>query len=382
MQNKILWYQIQQEPQLQQQGSRNSTNAVGTLSTMTITYSNLYSQLCSYDNLLLAFKKAKKRKARKPYVLEFEASLEANLKQFQWELQNETYLPTPLKTFIIREPKTRKISKSHFRDRIIHHAICNIIEPIFQKTFIYDSFANQKGKGTHLALRRFDYFKRKVSRNNFISCYVLKADVKHYFDTVDQNILIKIISKKIKDEKLISLIRKILENHKTKEKGKGMPLGNLTSQFFANVYLNELDYFVKHKLRAKYYIRYVDDFVILHKSKNKLRFYKNKIDEFLKLQLKIKLHPNKCKIKHVSCGASLLGFRVFYYHKLLRKSNFRKFQRKFSKLEDAHIAKAVNFTSLLNFLNGWLGYAMHANTYKLRCSILETYSKTKELYQK
>jgi retron-type reverse transcriptase len=338
---------------------------------MAITYNNLYLQLCSYDNLLLAFRKAKKRKSKKPYVLEFEANLETNLKQLQRELQNETYQPARLKTFIIHDPKTRKISKSQFRDRVVHHAICNIIEPIFQKTFIYDSFANQKGKGTHVALKRFDYFKRKVSRNNFVGCYILKADIKHYFDTVNQEILIEIISAKIKDGRVINLIRKILENYDSKTIGKGMPLGNLTSQFFANVYLNELDYFVKHKLRAKYYIRYVDDFVILHKSKCKLKFYKNRIDEFLKSQLKIELHPNKCKIKPLTCGVGLLGFRVFYYHKLLRKSNFRKFQKKFSKLKDAYIAKAVDFANLLNFLNGWLGYAKYANTFKRRRTLLE-----------
>lgn len=355
---------------------------------MVKTYKNLYTLLCSYDNLLLAFKKAKKRKSRKPYVLEFEANLENNLKQLQTELLLETYTPAPLKTFIIHDPKTRKISKSHFRDRIVHHTICNIIEPIFQRTFIYDSFANQKGKGTHSALKRFDYFKRKASKNNTKNCYVLKADIKHYFDTVDQNILINIISQKIKDEKLIRLISRILANHKSKEIGKGsaenpkvfaglspqapkgMPLGNLTSQFFANVYLNELDYFVKHKLRAKYYLRYVDDFVILHNSKAELISYKDKINEFLSQNLKIELHQNKCKIKSLICGVSLLGFRVFYYHKLLRKSNFRKFQRKFSKLKESYLNKIIDKENLFRFLSGWIGYAMHANTYRLRCNVL------------
>jgi len=337
---------------------------------MVKTYNNLYAQLCSYDNLLLAFKKAKKRKSRKPYVLEFEANLETNLKQLQNELVSGSYAPNPLKTFIIRDPKTRKISKSHFRDRIVHHAICNIIEPIFQKTFIYDSFANQKGKGTHIALRRFDDFKRKASKNNTKNCYVLKADIKHYFDTVDQNVLIDIISKKIKDVRLIKLISIILANHKSKEVGKGMPLGNLTSQFFANVYLNELDYFVKHKLRAKYYLRYVDDFVILHNSKAELITYKDKINEFLHGNLKIELHQNKCKIKSLICGVSLLGFRVFYYHKLLRKSNFRKFQRKFSKFKENYLNKAISKEDLFRFLSGWIGYVMHANTYKLRSKIL------------
>ena len=339
---------------------------------MAITYNNSYPELCTYENLLLAFKKARKRKTTKPYVLEFEKDLKNNLSKLQTEFINETYKPHELKTFTIRDPKTRKISKSHFRDRIVHHAICNIIQMIFEKTFIYDSFANQKGKGTHKALERFDYFKRKVSKNNTKRCYVFKADVKKYFETVDQKVLITTISKKIKDEKLISLIRKVLENHKSKQFGKGMPLGNLTSQFFANVYLNELDYFVKHKLKIKYYLRYVDDFVILHNSKEVLSRYKVKINDFLKSQLKLELHPNKCKIKPLNCGVSLLGFRVFYYHKLLRKSNFRKFIKKFFILKEDCLEKIIDFEDVSKFLAGWFGYAMHANTYWLRRRILES----------
>ncbi len=340
------------------------------------TYKNLYQQLCEYENLFLAFKKARKHKITKPYVIEFESNLGGNLEQLQLELLTETYKPAPLKTFVIRDPKTRKISKSHFRDRVVHHAICNLIEPIFQKTFIYDSFANQKNKGVHAALKRFDKFKRKVSKNNTKACYVLKADIKHYFETVDQKVLVKIISKKIKDTKLINLIWKILRNHKSKQAGNGMPLGNLTSQFFANVYLNELDYFIKHNLKVKYYIRYVDDFVILHASKEVLKNYNSKINKFLERKLKVKLHPDKCKIKPLSCGVPLLGFRVFYYHKLLRKSNFRKFQRKLLQLKPAHHAKTTDVEDLHNFLHGWFGYAMHANTYKLRQNIVSNFAST------
>jgi retron-type reverse transcriptase len=329
---------------------------------MVATYDNLYGTLCSYDNLHLAFKKARKRKSHKLYVLEFESALENNLKKLQQEILTETYKPEPLKTFIIRDPKTRKISKSHFRDRVIHHAICNIIEPIFEKVFICDSFANRKGKGVHSALKRFDNFKRKVSGNNTKPCYVLKADIRHYFDTVDQEILIGIISRKIKDEKLINLIRKILANHKSDKIGKGMPLGNLTSQFFANVYLNELDYFVKHRLKAKYYLRYVDDFVILHSSKSILEYYKATIDGFLRKQLKLELHPDKSKIKQLNYGVGLLGYRVFYYHKLLRKTNIRKFLKRLSTLEGKE--------RIMEHLMGWFGYALHANTYGLRCRIL------------
>jgi len=331
---------------------------------MVATYDNLYGTLCSYDNLLLAFKKARKRKSHKLYVLEFESALESNLRKLQQELQAETYKPAPLKTFVIRDPKTRKISKSHFRDRVIHHAICNIIEPIFEKVFICDSFANRKGKGVHSALKRFDKFKRKVSRNNTKSCYVLKADIKHYFDTVDHEVLISVIRKKIKDAQVINLIKIILQNFKSDVSGKGMPLGNLTSQFFANVYLNELDYFVKHRLKAKYYLRYVDDFVILHSSKSFLEDYKARIDIFLRKQLKLELHPDKSKIKQLNYGVGLLGYRVFYYHKLLRKTNIRKFLKRLSTLEGKE--------RIMEHLTGWFGYAMHANTYRFRCKILES----------
>jgi RNA-directed DNA polymerase len=199
-------------------------------------YRNLWDELCSYDNLDLAFRRARKGKTLKPYVIEFEKNLEENLRRLRNELLLHTYNPMPLETFILRDPKTRKISKSDFRDRVIHHAVCNIIEPKFDKTFIYDSCANRIGKGTLKALQRFDYFKRKASKNNSKTCYILKADIKHYFETVDYNVLLSILKRKINDKRVIWLIKVILENYKTKVKGKGMPLGNLTSQFFANVY--------------------------------------------------------------------------------------------------------------------------------------------------
>ncbi|MDI6738554.1 MAG: reverse transcriptase domain-containing protein, partial [Nanoarchaeota archaeon] len=166
----------------------------------------------------------------------------------------------------------------------------NILEPIFEKYFIYDSYANRKGKGNLKAIQRFDYFKRKVSCNgrkiqglqddNYVQGYALKADIKHYFDTVSHEKLIEIISKRIADNNVMGLIRKILNNYNAKQEGKGMPLGNLTSQFFANIYLNELDQFIKHNLKAKYYLCYVDDFIILHKSRNQLESWKTEISLF------------------------------------------------------------------------------------------------------
>ncbi len=217
-------------------------------------YNNLWPELCSYDNLFLAYKKARKHKTTKYYVIEFEKNLKENLLLLRTELLLHAYRPKPLVNFIVRDPKTRKISKSDFRDRIIHHALCNIIEPIFDKTFIHDSYANRINKGTLKALQRFDYFKKKVSKNDTVSCYVLKADIKKYFENINHEILLNIIKRKIKDNKVLWLIKLIINNHLEISKcKKGMPLGNLTSQFFANVYLNELDYFVKHDLKGEYY---------------------------------------------------------------------------------------------------------------------------------
>jgi len=174
---------------------------------------DLFNQIASYENLYLAYEKARKGKTLKQYVIDFEKNLKQNLLDLQNELIFHTYKPKPLKTFIIRDPKTRKISKSEFRDRVIHHAICNVIEPIFDKSFIYDSYANRKDKGTLKAVERFDYFKRKVSDNLSRYFYVLKADIKHYFETVNHQILIILIKKKIKDPRVIWLIEIILNNH-------------------------------------------------------------------------------------------------------------------------------------------------------------------------
>ena len=173
---------------------------------------NLWNKLCSYENLELAYQKARKHKTTRDYVLEFEENLKDNLLALRSELLFHSYKPKKLVNFIIRDPKTRKISKSHFRDRVIHHALCNVIEPMFEKSFIYDSYANRKFKGTLKAIERFDYFKRKISKNNTKKCYVFKADIKKYFETVDHNILLSILGKKIKDKRVIWLIKQILNN--------------------------------------------------------------------------------------------------------------------------------------------------------------------------
>ncbi len=349
------------------------------------TYKNLYTKLCSTENIIEAYEKARKGKAKKLAVLEFEEKTLENLQTLQKELINLTYEPKPLKRFIVRDPKTRTIHASAFRDRIVHHVLVNILEPIFEKIFIHDSYASRKDKGAHIAITRFDKFKRKVSQNglvvrgknntsNNIQGYVFKADIYHYFDNVNHETLINIIKSKFKDEKITWIIRKILNNFKTESEGKGMPLGNYTSQFFANVYLNKLDYFVKHELKAKYYIRYVDDFVILHRNKKRLEYFRKHIVEFLN-EIKLKLHPNKSDIIPLQKGITFLGYRIFYNYKLLRKRNRDHFTNKLEKYIKFYKEDILSDKDLINRLEGWFGYAQWANTYSFRKRIVERVAK-------
>ena len=188
---------------------------------MVKTYNKLYNKICSLENINLAWQKARNGKTTKNYVIEFEKELETNITKLHLELKNETYQPLPLKMFVIRDPKTRIIHKSDFRDRIVHHLVTGVMEPLFDGIFIYDSYANRIGKGNLNAIQRFDSFVRKVSKNgkqngwftnSQIKGYCLKADIKQYFQTVDHNILLDLIKQKIKDEKLINLIKKIVAN--------------------------------------------------------------------------------------------------------------------------------------------------------------------------
>ncbi len=235
---------------------------------------------------------------------------------------------------------------------------------------IYSSCANQKGKGTLFALKRLELFMRKASKNFTSPTFCLKADIKHYFQEINHKILFEIISRKIKEFNICNLIKKIMRTQSEKRESnnilkKGMPLGNLTSQFFANVYLHELDYFVKNKLKAKYYIRYVDDFIILHNSKKQLKNWKIEIDKFLKDKLKIELHPEKSRIIPLKRGIDFVGFRNFGKYKLLRKRNVRIMEK---KIEDFGKGK-ISFKKVLEIHQGWQAYAKWGNSCNLRNKI-------------
>lgn len=333
-------------------------------------HKNLWKKLTSFSNLLKAWRKARLGKTQKVYVKEFEKDIIGELFKLQSELENQNYSPQLMKTFILRDPKTRKISKSHFRDRIIHHAICNIIEPIFDKTFIFDNCANRKGKGGLFALNQFNKYWRKVTNNLTSKGYCLKADIKHYFQNIEHEVLLNIIKRKINDKKLERLIQVVLGREaKSLDDSKGIPLGNLTSQFFANVYLNELDQFAKHKLKSKYYIRYVDDFILLHSSKEQLREWKKEIIIFLNEKLKLELHPDKSKIINLSRGIDFVGFRNFYYYRLLRKRNIMNIQR---KIDDFHKCK-ISKEKFEEIWQGWSAYAIWSNCYSLKKKLAKSF---------
>jgi len=204
---------------------------------------------------------------------------------------------------------------------------------------------------------------------------VLKADIRHYFETVDHEILLSILKRKIKDVHVICLIRKILDNHKTEMPGKGMPIGNLTSQFFANVYLNELDQFVKHRLKSKYYIRYVDDFVILHHDRSLLERWKHEIDLYLRHNLAVELHPEKSRIIYLKCGVTFLGFRIFNGYRLLKKSNARRIWKRLQRFKERYDNGEIGRQKVVQSLEGWLAYAEFANTYEFRKLIIAKFNE-------
>jgi len=299
------------------------------------TVKNLYPKICEFSNLLLAAKKAQRGKRSQNNVSSFNFNLEKQLLKIKEQLLNKTYHPDKYKTFTIYEPKQRMISAAPYFDRVVHHTLCNIIEPVFEKTFIYDSYANRKGKGTHKALDRY----KKFAQYNK---YVLKLDIKNYFPSIDHEILKQQIRRKISCNKTLWLIDTIIDNSNPQkpsivsfpgddlftpiERAKGIPIGNLTSQFFANIYLNPLDHFIKETLQCKYYIRYVDDFVIFSNSKPELHNILKQITTFL-ISLRLQLHETKSKVFPVSVGIPFLDHKMFTYYSRLKSDNVKRFRK-------------------------------------------------------
>jgi len=320
------------------------------------------------ENIFFAWQEFRKGKIRKPDVQEFDYSLEDNIFELHRELKTKTYRHSNYKSFHIQDPKLRRIHKACVKDRVLHHAIFRILYSVFDRAFIFDSYSCRIGKGTHRAVDRLQRFAAKTGRGNTRNCFVLKCDIKKFFDSIDHNILIALIQNKVKDSGTIWLLEQIIESFSLAP-GKGLPLGNITSQLFANIYLNELDQFVKHQLKVKYYIRYSDDFVILSDNEEYLRGLILKIEKFLKEKMKLSFHPNKVIIRKYRQGIDFLGYVNFPYHRILRAKTqrrmFKKIELNVEKLKRGLIAKE----SFSQSLQSYYGVLKHCDGHKLKLKL-------------
>lgn len=312
------------------------------------------------DNLLLAWQEFVKGKKSKIDVLNFSLHLFDNSLQLHHDLANKAYQHGGYQSFYITDPKLRHIHKASVRDRLVHHAVYRQLYPIFAKTFIADSFSCQLDKGTHRAVKRFNSFARQASKNHTKTCWILKCDIRKFFENIDHNVLLKILNEYIVDKDIVNLLAEIISSFEVRP-GKGLPLGNLTSQLFVNIYMNQFDQFVKHKLKAKYYLRYADDFVFMSDNRQVLDKNLQLAREFLKNELKLELHPSKVFIETIASGVDFLGWVNFPHYTVLRtKTKKRMFKR---------LQKNGNPQSLASYL----GLLKHGNTYSLQQKVLNDY---------
>lgn len=285
-------------------------------------------------------------------VIIFAQNAEAQLFTLRDLLKSGGYKHSKYITFYIHDPKKRIINKAIVLDRILHHAVHRIIEPIFDKQFIFDSYSSRKNKGTLKAIERFRNFAGKLSRNNKRTVWVLKCDIKKFFDSVDHGILLGILKRTIKDEKTIDLLQLIINSYE-KKNNKDIPLGNLTNQIFSNIYLNELDQYIKRILRVKYYVRYADDFVICDINKQNLELNLGKIRNFLFGKLKLTLHKEKISIKMWHSGTDFLGYVSFPTHTILRtktkKRILRKLKTRQHQFETGKITKEILLQTVASY---------------------------------
>ncbi len=337
-------------------------------------HGNLWPQVVDYGNLLAAARQAQRGKRFQDNVLAFNFNLEDELQKLQDELKSKSYRPGGYTTFYIFEPKKRMISAAPYRDRVVHHALCNVIAPIFERTFIVDSYANRVGFGAHRALRRFTTFARS-------SRYILQCDIRKYFPSIDHEVLKQIIQDKIKCRETLWLINTIIDAGNEQEeviaffpgddlfapheRRRGLPIGNLTSQFFANVYLNGLDHFVKEQLLAAKYLRYVDDFVCLSDDRGFLADARCAIEQFLD-GLRLKIHPVKSQIFETRHGASFVGYRIFPERIKVRNANLRRARRRLRQLRLRYRAGEINLEQVTQSLCSWIGHLQHGDTWRLR----------------
>lgn len=341
---------------------------------------SLYEKVYSWDNLLIAHRKASKGKRGKAPAAQFEYRLEDNLIALHEELRNKTYRPSPYSSFYIHEPKRRLISAAPFRDRVVHHALCNIIEPIFERSFIFDSYANRIGKGTHRAIDRAQRFARRYR-------FVLTCDVRQFFPSVDHALLRSILSRKLKGTKIMWLIDRILKSGEgvldkvydmvyfagddlfAVNRPRGLPIGNLTSQFWANCYLNPFDHFIKRGLGCPGYIRYVDDMLLFGNDKQKLWRWKSAVMDRLD-DLRMTIHKERAQVRPTTEGFPFLGFVIHPHKRRLKRRKGIAYARKFRELVRDYAEGHLPLERVHASVQGWVNHARFGDTWGLRRAVL------------
>lgn len=328
---------------------------------------SLWQRTISFTNLYLAYRAAARGRHSRVSTASFEFNLEENLITLQEELSNKTYEPGQYTTFLIHDPKVRVISAAPFRDRVVHHALINTIEPLYEPKFIFDSYANRLGKGTHKALDRCTQFLRKYK-------YVLPLDIVQYFPSIDHQVLINNLQKSISDPDIIWLCKTIIEhggsiNHNNSP--LGLPIGNQTSQFWANVYLNPLDHFIKRELKCKGYIRYVDDMLLFSDNKQDLWAWLKEISLFLS-ELKLQVHQSSAQPRPTLIGIPFLGFQVFQDHRRLKRQKVVHARRKFKLMMSKFYEGELSSCKVREKTIAWVNHARYGDTWGLRKDVLKT----------
>ncbi len=332
---------------------------------------NLYPKLTTKENVFRGWKEFRLGKKKKKDVILFESNLQVNLKNLYKALKERVYQPGEYVGFYIKDPKIRLIHKATVKDRVVHHIVSNVLDPIFEPTFIAHSYSCRKDKGTHKGVLALQKMALRSSKNSSRVCWSLKCDVKKFFASVNHEILFGILSRRIQDPDFLDLLWKIIDSFHSGRtidlnNKKGIPIGNLTSQFFSNIYMNELDQYIKHELRIKYYVRYADDFVILSESRQYLDNLIPLIEQFLNKKLDLELHPNKVIFQKLSSGIDFLGYVIFPYYMLPRTKTKRRLLRKIkARIGDVKRGK-ITEEKLDETVQSYLGYLGHAYSYNFR----------------
>ena len=327
-------------------------------------HTDLFERIISKENLFAAWREFQKGKMGKQDVLEFSEHFEEHLLQLHADLANERYRHGSYTRFLIHDPKQRSIAKASVRDRVLHHAICRVITPGFDKAFAFDSYSSRKTKGVHRAIERLERLAWRLSRNNTQTVWMLKCDVRKFFASIRHDRLLELCAKRIRDGRVVTLLRDILDSFEEKP-GKGIPLGNLTSQLFANIYLDRLDQYIKRMLRIKNYLRYTDDFVLLSRDHNELERVLPPIREFLLRDLDLDLHPTKVLFRKWHQGVDFLGYVHFPHHRVLRTKTKKRMIRKLRLRREDFEDGDIDEDTLRQTVASYLGVLSHSRNREL-----------------